>query len=83
MSDPEQFRAILKLQEEIDAKIDQYVELIKHIDDREKGFPLVELNGEIYQLRKTDLDAQTLEAGRKHRGFFLDYRLVKLGKPVK
>jgi hypothetical protein len=77
----ETFRTLLKLQEEIDEKIDQYVALLKQIDDR--GTVMVELDGEIWQLRKVDYDSEAMRLGRKYRGFYHDYRLVKLGKPVK
>jgi hypothetical protein len=81
MNTTEQFRALLKLQEEIDAKIDQFIELVKQFDDR--GTVMVELDGEIYQLRKVDEMTQIMGLCHKHKGFLHDYRLVKLGKPVK
>jgi hypothetical protein len=84
MSNLEQFHTLLVLQEEIDAKIDEFIELVKTINqDHQRNYALVELKGEIYQLRKVDYMSEAMTLCRKHRGFFHDYRLVKLGKAVK
>lgn len=78
----EQFRALLKLQEEIDEKLDQFIDLVKSVNT-DSRYVIVELDGEIYQLRKVDETTQAMNLCRKHKGFFHDYRLVKMGKPIK
>jgi hypothetical protein len=82
MSDVEQFRALLNLQEEIDGLVERYITMVKAIDARGDE-AIVELDGEVYQLRKVDPLSQAIKLAHKHRGFLHDYRLVKLGKPVK
>jgi hypothetical protein len=81
MNELEQFKELLKLQQEIDELVERYVEMVKVIDRKE--YPIVELEGEIYQLRKVDYIRQVLPLARKYGGFFHDYRLVKLGKAIK
>jgi hypothetical protein len=83
MSIEEQFRTMLKLQQEIDEKVDQFIELVKAVPERNNRRTIVELDGEIYELRKVGLTTQAIDLCRKHNGFLHDYRLVCLGKPLK
>lgn len=79
-----EFRAILELQQELDGKLDEFISRVKALKTRlGDGHLIADLDGEIYELRKVSLDTQTIDSCRKHRGFYHDYRLVLLGKPLK
>jgi hypothetical protein len=84
VSNQQDFRAILALQQELDAKRDELITQIKAVleSERAKGSHriIVDLDGEIYELTKRDV---IIELCRKHGGFYHDYRLVRLGKPLK
>jgi hypothetical protein len=77
------FRAMLKLQQEIDEKIDQFIELVKATPERADRRVITELDGKIYELCKVDQTEQAIALGRKHKGFFHDYRIICLGEPRK
>jgi hypothetical protein len=84
----EEFRAILALQQEIDAKHDELIVRIKAVleserDAKSKARLIVELDGEIFELKKVDETARIMDLCRKHDGFFHTYRIVSLGRPVK
>ncbi len=84
MSDETEFRAILELQQELDAKLDEFISRVKAFKTRlGDGHLIADLDGEIYELRKVSLDSQAIASCRKHGGFYHDYRLVHLGKPLK
>lgn len=82
MSTQEHFRAMLALQQEIDEKVDQFIELVKAIPERHQRRVIVELDGLIYELRKVSESTQVTELCHKHGGFLHDYRLICLGKPL-
>ena len=83
MSNETEFREILALQQELDSKLDEFINRIKALKSRlGDGHLIANLDGEIYELRKTSLDAQMIASGREHRGFYHDYRLISLGKPL-
>lgn len=43
----------------------------------------VEIDGEVYQLKRKDFETEdAIESARKHGGFYSQYRLVKIGKPI-
>ena len=51
--------------------------------ERRLGRPVVELDGELYQLVKRDsLTQEAIQDARKFGGFFAEYRLLKLGKAL-
>jgi hypothetical protein len=79
MNIEERFRTLLKLQQEIDEKVDQFIELVKELDTTRRI--IVELDGMIYELRKLDEMTQVMNLCRKHKGFLHDYRVICLGKP--
>jgi predicted nucleic-acid-binding protein len=84
----EEFKALLKLELEIDAKIDEFIERVKVLlkserDAKGKARLIVELDGEIFELRKIDQTQEAIDLCRKHNGFFHDYRIVSLGRPAK
>lgn len=83
MSTEEHFRAMLKLQQEIDEKVDSFIELVKATPDRSDRRVIIELDGLIYELCKVSQTTQAMDLCRKHKGFLHDYRLVCLGKPLK
>jgi predicted transcriptional regulator len=80
-----ELRECLRLQTELEAKRDELIGHFKRIIEDARGDRrriIVEIDGEIYELGRQDLTQQTIELGRKHRGFFSEYRLIKLGKPI-
>jgi hypothetical protein len=79
MNIEERFRTLLKLQQEIDEKVDQFIELVKELDTTRRI--IVELDGMIYELRKVDEMTQVMNLCRKHKGFLHDYRVICLGRP--
>jgi hypothetical protein len=89
MTDLEEIKALLTLQQEIDDKVDEFITRIKAVlaserDGKGKHRIIAELDGgEIVELVKTSLETQVIDMGRKHHGFFHDYRFVRLGKPLK
>jgi hypothetical protein len=43
----------------------------------------VDIDGEIYQLKRCDFETEdAIASARKHGGFYSMYRLVKVGKPI-
>jgi hypothetical protein len=80
MNIEERFIRLLKLQHEIDEKVDQFIELVKGVD-RASHRVIVELDGMIYELRKVDETTQVMNLCRKHKGFLHDYRVICLGRP--
>jgi len=91
VSDLEEIKALLALQQQIDGMLDQFITRVKAIldserDDKSKQLKqriIAEIDGEIYELVKISFGTQAVDLSRKHRGFFHDYRIVKLGKPMK
>jgi hypothetical protein len=85
----QQFRALLVLQQDIDAKVDEFITRVKSILAAERDAKggrrvIVELNGELYELNKERSETRfAIDLARKHHGFYHDYRLVHLGKAIK
>jgi hypothetical protein len=83
-----ELRSCLALQNEIAGKTDELTERYKQVllawDQLKKREQLtVEIDGEIYQLKRKDFETQdAIESARKHGGFYSQYRLVKIGKPI-
>jgi hypothetical protein len=83
-----ELRVCLALQNELYAKADELtgrykkvLEAWKHLKEREHL--TVEIEGEFYQLKRYDFETQdVIESGRKHGGFYGQYRLIKIGKPL-
>jgi hypothetical protein len=78
----EELRAILALQNEIDQKLDELIPRIKKLMDEHKGRIVVRIEGELYELARIDAQSQAMVSAKKHRGFFCQYRLVKLPEPI-
>jgi predicted transcriptional regulator len=75
----------LRLQTELEARRDELTGRFKRILEatRENRQRLITtIDGELYELGRADLVNQTVDAARKHGGFFTEYRLIKLGKPI-
>lgn len=87
MNNQQEIRVILALQQEVDTKQAELITRIKAVlqSEREKGNQRIiyDLDGEIYELTKVDETIQAIDSARKHGGFYFDYRLVRLGKPIK
>jgi len=85
----QQFRAILALQQDIDAKLDEFISRVKSILATERDAKggrrvIVELDGELYELEKDNSKTRlVIELAHKHGGFYHDYRLIHLGKAIK
>jgi hypothetical protein len=83
----EEFKALLALAQEIEAKTDEFITGVKRIKallkSEDRARMIFELEGEIYELKKVDEQARVMELCHKHGGFFHDYRIVSLGRPAK
>jgi hypothetical protein len=74
----------LRLQTELEARRDDLTGRFKRVVEatRHQRRVIAQVGSELYELARVDLTAETLEAGRKHGGFFTEYRLIKLGRPI-
>ena len=75
----------LRLQTELEARRDELIGRFKRVlevAEHHRRRVIAQIDGELYELGRVDLTAQTLDAARKHGGFFTEYRLIKLGKPI-
>ena len=89
---PEEIKAelvgCLALQDELYAKADELARRYKQVliawDHLNKNEELtVDIDGEIYQLKRSDFETEeAIASARKYGGFYSMYRLVKLGKPI-
>ena len=74
----EELKACLQLQQEIEAKLATRYKAILETAGNQRV--IVELDGNFYEL-KTD-DQSEMRLGRKLKGFYAQYRLISLGKPI-
>lgn len=81
MTTREKFRELLRLQKEIEERRDQFIDLVKSIEERNERRVIAEIDGEIFELRKLGEQEQIMGLCRKHKGFFHDYRVICLGPP--
>jgi hypothetical protein len=75
----------LRLQTELGARRDDLTGRLKRIIEAIHGDRhrvTTQIDGELYELGRADLTAQTIDSARKHGGFYSEYRLIKLGKPI-
>lgn len=82
-----ELRICLELQEELYLKVDELTGRYKAVvlaweELKEPGRPIVDIDGELYQLKRHDFDEDAIESARKHGGFYSMYRLIKIGKPL-
>jgi hypothetical protein len=83
MTEKEQLIECLRLQEELDEKIDKLISQYKVILDAHKNQRvIVDIDGTLFELTKKRYEAEAMRLGRRHRGFYFDYRLEPLGKPL-
>jgi uncharacterized membrane-anchored protein YjiN (DUF445 family) len=79
----ERLIACLALQEEIDTLLDQLVKHLKNISDAHPNEAIVvEINGVIYKLSRESWSREAARLTRRHHGFWFEYRLIPLGKPI-
>lgn len=83
MSNAEELKQCLALQTEIDQKLDQLFTMTKKILRAAEGRVITEIDGELYELTRASHTTQAVESCRKHGGFFCEYRLIRLPKPIK
>lgn len=75
----------LRLQTQLEALRDDLTGRFKRVIEATRDcrqWIITAIDGELYELGRTDLMAHTLDSARKHGGFFSEYRLIKLGKPI-
>lgn len=84
-----ELRACLVLQTELAAKRDELTARYKAIIEEQRkagneGRIITTIDGEIYELQRRDWgDTQeVIEQARKFGGFYSEYRLMKIGKPI-
>jgi hypothetical protein len=82
-SEREELVQCLRLQEEIDAKLDELVKRFKAVSRAHPNEEVViEINGILYKLGRPTWEQEASRLGRRHGGFWFDFRLVPLGKPI-
>lgn len=75
----------LRLQTELEARREELIGRFKRVleaADHHRRRIITQIDGELYELGRVDLTTATLDSARKHGGFFTQYRLIKLGKPI-
>ena len=74
----------LRLQRELEARRDDLTVRFERILEatRHQRRVIAQIEGELYELGRTDLTAEALKVARKHGGFYSEYRLIRLGKPI-
>jgi hypothetical protein len=83
-----ELRECLKLQEELAARRDELTRKFKAILELERargnnGRVIADIDGEIYELGRRDDSVQDeVVDARKFGGFYAQYRLIKLGRPI-
>ena len=85
----EELKSCLALQQEIDAKTLELRSRYKTIVEArrgESGHVCVEIDGQIYELKREDFaaafDSEAMRTARELKGFYL-YRLFKVGKTIR
>jgi predicted transcriptional regulator len=84
-----ELRECLQLQTEIQAKRDELTRRFKAIIEAERaagnqGGIVTMIDGSVYELRRRDLKdvRESIDSARKFGGFYHQYALVLLGKPI-
>lgn len=83
MTEKEQLTECLRLQQELDEKIDKLISQYKTIlAAHENQRVIVDIDGTLFELTKKRYEAEAMRLARRQRGFYFDYRLEPLGKPL-
>jgi hypothetical protein len=83
MNEKEELAECLRLQNELDDKSDELVKRFKKVVEAHRHeHVIVDLDGTLYELREVKHDQEAIRFGRRHKGFWFDYRLEKLAKTI-